>query len=115
MICKYSLIKSKDINKTEDTLIVEFPNVSTINNKDCLVLKIDKIFTELSNYLKVVFKINNNKFSVMTPNGNIVRANQLRENKVYVVSVSTENSIMIMKCYLPPSGLKYPDIIGCTY
>ena len=110
MICKYCLIKSKKISLLGNIFLVEFPDVSAINNKDYLVLKIDQPFSSLPSSLKVNFKINNNVFSIITHNGNSVRANQLKPNKVYVVNVSTENSIMVMRCYLPSSGLEYPSV-----
>ena len=110
IICKHSLIKSKYISILDDIMLVEFPNVSTINNKDCLVLKIDQEFPISSSSLKLNFKINNSVFSVMTLNGNSVRANQIKSHKVYTVYVSTENPIMIMRCYLPSSGITYPNV-----
>lgn len=110
MICKYCIIKSINTYIKDNALLVEYPDVSTIDNKDCLVFKIEQDFSSLPNTLKVKFKINNSTFDIMTSSGNSVRANQIKAKKVYVVYVSTEFPIMIMKCYLPSSGLKYPSL-----
>lgn len=110
MICKYSLIKSTNIETIGNIFLVKFPSVSTIDNKDNLVLIIGQNFCNLPSNLVVNFEINDCVFSVMTQNGDFVRANQIKSNKVYVVNTSTETNLMIMRTYLPPSGIKYPSL-----
>lgn len=110
MICKYCIITSHKISKVGEYIIVEFPNVSTLCNKDCLVLKINQNIEVDSYNTKVKFKLNGKIFDALTYNGNFVRVNQLSNKKVYPVRISTENPVMIIKCYLPPSGIEYPKV-----
>ena len=110
MLCKYCLIPSKSITITENSLIVQYPNVSVLNNKDCLVFKILQEIPTTNSELKVYFCINNHLFAMLNSNGNSVRANQLKLNKLISARISTENLIMIIKCYLAPTGIEYPAI-----
>lgn len=108
--CKYCLIKSTSVALAANVLTVTFPNVTTINNRDTLIFRIcQSIPSTATSADKVNFVVNGTTFSVLMQNGNTVRANQLKKCRTYVVYVGTETPTMVIKCYLPCTGLTYPS------
>lgn len=108
--CKYCLIKSTSVALAGTTLTVTFPDVTTINNRDVLMFRIcQSIPTAATSADKVNFVINGGTFNVLMQNGNTVRANQIKRCRTYVAYVGTETPTMVIKCYLPCTGLTYPS------
>lgn len=113
--CKYSLIKSSTVALASNVLTVTFPNVTTINNRDTLMFRIcQSIPSGATSADKVNFVINGGTFSVLMQNGNTVRANQIKRCRTYVVVVGTETPTMVVRCYLPCTGITYPSFAPTT-
>lgn len=108
--CKYCLIRSSAVTLGGTDLVVSFPDVTTINNRDTLMFRISQPIPETATSAnRVYFAINGGTFSVLMQNGNSVRANQIKQCRTYVVCVGTETPSMVVKCYLPCTGLNYPS------
>ena len=113
--CKYCLIRSSTVAISGANLVVTFPDVTTINNKDTLMFRISQPIPEAATSAnKVYFIINGGTFAVLMQNGNSVRANQIKQCRTYVVCVGTETPTMVVKCYLPCTGLTYPSFSPTT-
>ena len=113
--CKYCLIRSSTVAISGANLVVTFPDVTTINNKDTLMFRISQPIPEAATSAnKVFFTINGGTFAVLMQNGNSVRANQIKQCRTYVVCVGTETPSMVVKCYLPCTGLTYPSFSPTT-
>ena len=113
--CKYCLIKSSTITLADNVLTITFPEVTTINNRDTLMFRIcQSLPFGATSADKVNFVINGGTFSVLMQNGNTVRANQIKRCRTYVATVGTETPTMVIKCYLPATGLTYPTFSPTT-
>lgn len=111
-ICKYCLIRSASVayNETADIVTYTFPDVTTINNKDTLSLKlVQAVPADATVSSKVNFVINNKTFPALMQNGNYVRATQLKQCRTYVVYIGTDTGTAIVRSYLPSTGLVYPS------
>lgn len=106
--CKYCIIKSTSVTGSGTIITVNFPDVTTINNRDVLVFRVcQNLPAGTTNTSTVNFVVNGVTFKLLMQNGNNVVASQIKKCRTYVVMVGAETPTMVVKNYLPCSGVAY--------